>query len=217
MKNIKLYLVDDQQMILDGLTSLLGEMDQIVILGFAKNGRELLDQLGRIEEQPDIILLDIEMPEMNGFVTLEKLKVTYPDIKVLALSSYNEKPLIEKMITSGAHGYIVKDDDRNILKDAIMTIAQGQKYFSSTVTISLAQTPQTSPPFESDLLLDDLTKREKEILKLIAEGFSNTEIGKKLFISHRTVDSHRTNLMKKIGVNNIAGLIRFAVKCHLTD
>ena len=217
MKNIKLYLVDDQQMILDGLTSLLGEMHQIVILGFAKNGRELLDQLGRIEEQPDIILLDIEMPEMNGFVTLEKLKVTYPDIKVLALSSYNEKPLIEKMITSGAHGYIVKDDDRNILKDAIMTIAQGQKYFSSTVTISLAQTPQTSPPFESDLLLDDLTKREKEILKLIAEGFSNTEIGKKLFISHRTVDSHRTNLMKKIGVNNIAGLIRFAVKCHLTD
>lgn len=217
MKTIKLYLVDDQQMILDGLSSILNDLGQFDILGRAKNGRELLDHLQKTDDYPDIVLLDIEMPEMNGFVTLEKLKITYPDIKVLALSSYNEKPLIEKMISNGAHGYIVKDDDRKILKDAIISIASGQKYFSSTVTISLAKAQSQSAPYESDLLLDDLTKREREILKLIAEGFSNTEIGKKLFISHRTVDSHRTNLMKKIGVNNIAGLIRFAVRCKLTE
>lgn len=217
MKRIKLYLVDDQQMILDGLSSILNEMEEVLILGRAKNGRELIDLLDMAKEYPDIVLLDIEMPEMNGFVTLEKLKNSHPDIKVLALSSYNEKPLIEKMIANGAHGYIVKDDDQKILKDAILSIDSGQKYFSSTVTISLAKTGNHPPPFESDLLLDDLTKREREILKLIAEGFSNTEIGKKLFISHRTVDSHRTNLMKKIGVNNIAGLIRFAVRAKLTE
>jgi DNA-binding NarL/FixJ family response regulator len=207
MNRIKVLLVDDHQIIIDGLKSLLKNSDEIIVVAEANNGREALRILDILEI--DVILMDIDMPVMNGINTLKEIGKQSFGVKVIILSMHNEAGMIKSLIELGANGYLLKSCPQDELIGAIKKVAAGQSYFSTDVTLALLNPAGTSNPEKKNELLTD---RETEILKLIAAGFSNKEIGDQLFISHRTVDTHRTNLMKKLNVNNIAGLISYAIK-----
>jgi two-component system response regulator NreC len=209
MNRIKILLVDDHQIILDGLKSLLKNSQEINVVGEANNGREALRIIDNLEI--DIVLMDIDMPVMNGIDTLKEIRRRGLDVKVIVLSMHNEAGMIKSLTALGAHGYLLKSSSQEELMTAILKVAGGQRFFSTDVTLSLLNKSNINAQ-ESNQPAEQLTEREAEILKLIAEGFSNKEIGAKLFISHRTVDTHRTNLMKKLNIGNIAGLISYAIK-----
>lgn len=209
MSKIKILLVDDHQIIIDGLKSLLNNSDEIVVAGEANNGREALRIIDLITI--DVILMDIDMPVMNGIDTLKEIGKRGLSVRVIILSMHQEAGMIKSLMNIGAHGYLLKSSSQDEVIDAIQKVASGQFCFSPEVTLSLLNKPQNNFQ-DSNPQIELLTDRETEIIRLIAEGFSNKEIGAKLFISHRTVDTHRTNLMKKLNVSNIAGLISYAIK-----
>ena len=204
MSKINVLLTDDHQIIIDGLKSLLKNSDEIIVAAEANNGREALRILGLLSI--DVLLMDIDMPVMNGIQALKEIRKQFRDVKVIILSMHNEAGMIKSLIDLGANGYLLKSCSQDELIGAIRKVASGQSYFSTDVTLALLK------PANSEQKNEILTERETEILKLIATGFSNKEIGDQLFISHRTVDTHRTNLMKKLDVSNIAGLISYAIK-----
>jgi two-component system response regulator NreC len=208
MSKIKVLLVDDHQIILDGLKSLLSNSGKIIVAGEANNGREAIRILELISI--DVILMDIDMPILNGIDTLKEIVKRGLSVRVIILSMHQEAGMIKSLMNIGAHGYLLKSSSQEEVTNAICKVAGGQSYFSPEVTMSLLNKPQNNLHFNQQTEL--LTDRETEIVRLIAEGFSNKEIGSKLFISHRTVDTHRTNLMKKLDVSNIAGLISYAIK-----
>jgi len=208
MSKIKVLLVDDHQIIIDGLKSLLSNSGEIAIVSEANNGREALRILDLIEI--DVVLMDIDMPVLNGIETLKEIRRNGSAVKVIILSMHNEAGMIKSLVNIGANGYLLKSSSQDEVISAILKVAGGQQYFSTEVTLSLLNKSQNG--IQSNQQLELLTDRETEIIQLIAEGFSNKEIGDKLFISHRTVDTHRTNLMKKLNVSNIAGLISYAIK-----
>lgn len=208
----RIAIADDHQIVLDGLKALIREYADFELIADANNGQEMVKLVNTLKL--DLVLMDIDMPIMNGIQATQEIKKTHPDIKILILSMHNEKGVIQKVMEAGADGYILKNSDHKELLDAVRKVASGQKYFSSDVTMTLLN-PSNGQSSEDNKVLSELTEREIEILKLIAEGFSNKEIGDKLFISHRTVDTHRTNLMKKLDVHNIAGIIKFAIKNKL--
>ncbi|BBE16827.1 DNA-binding response regulator, LuxR family [Aquipluma nitroreducens] len=204
MSRINVLLTDDHQIIIDGLKSLLKNSDEIIVAAEANNGREALRILGLLSI--DVLLMDIDMPVMNGIEALKEIRKQFRDVKVIILSMHNEAGMIKSLIDLGANGYLLKSCSQDELIGAIRKVASGQSYFSTDVTLALLK--PANPEQKNEIL----TERETEILKLIAAGFSNKEIGDQLYISHRTVDTHRTNLMKKLDVSNIAGLISYAIK-----
>lgn len=206
----KLFLIDDHQLVIDGIKSLLQEVDDIVVIGEANAGEEALRALQYL--QPDMVLLDVNMPGMDGVTTCQAITAKYPRLPVLTLTMHQDRAVINAMTRAGAVGVVLKNTSREELVEAIRKVQEGRRYFSPEVTETLLQ-PAASPHDQhGDVLPAVLTSREREILCLIAEGYSNTEIGDRLSISHRTVDTHRTNLMKKLQVRNIAGLIRYAFR-----
>lgn len=207
MKELNILLVDDHQIIIDGLQALVNSVDGMRVIGDANNGKEAVEILKILDV--DVVLMDIDMPVMNGLDATKAIKAKPGKTKVIILSMHCESGMVKELIGIGADGYLLKNASKDELIDAITKVAGGQQYFAADVTLSLLN--ENKPQPQSKLALE-LTKREREILGLIADGFSNKEIGEKLFISHRTVDTHRTNLMKKLDVNNIAGLIGFAIK-----
>ena len=209
MSKIKVLLTDDHQIIIDGLKSLLKDSEEIKVAGEANNGREALRILDLIDI--DVILMDIDMPILNGIDTLKEIRRLGSEVKVIILSMHNEAGMIKSLMNIGANGYLLKSSSQDELINAIRKVAGGHQYFSTEVTLSLLNKTQNSFQ-DSNPQIELLTDRETEIIQLIAEGFSNKEIGNKLFISHRTVDTHRTNIMKKLNVSNIAGLISYAIK-----
>jgi DNA-binding NarL/FixJ family response regulator len=212
IKKIKVLLVDDHQLIIDGLKSLMKNDGEIEIAGTANNGREALRVLEILTI--DVVLMDIDMPVMNGIDALKEIKKGKPAIKVIILSMHDESGMIKNLLALGADGYLLKSTSQDELISAIKKVSDGNKYFSTEVTLSLLNgSLSNSQPSRPQAEI--LTTREEEILKLIAEGYSNKEIGTRLFISHRTVDTHRTNLMKKLNTSNIAGLISYAIKSGL--
>ena len=213
MEKIRILLVDDHQIILDGVRSLLKGVNNIQVIGDALNGEEALNTLQVLTA--DLVLMDLDMPKLNGIDATMRIKEEFPHTKVLILTVHNESSLIRNLISIGADGYLLKNSCKEELLDAIYKVQSGEKYFSSEVTLSLMQEDNS----REELLKSDIefTKRELDVLRLLADGCTNKEIGEKLFISHRTVDTHRTNIMKKVGVNNVAGLISFAIKNNLVE
>lgn len=208
---IKIIIADDHKMVVDGLRSILETDNFSQIISTAANGQELLRLLSLVET--DVVLMDIDMPVMNGLVAMPEIKRLHPNVKVIVLTMHEEGALVKKMMDMGAKGFLFKNSDKSELFAAVETVANGGNYISSNLTHHPAKDyrlnrEDNSSPFSGTVL----TEREMEILRLIASGLSNKEIGDKLFISHRTVDTHRTNLMKKLEVNNIAGLIRYAIR-----
>ena len=211
MKKIRILIVDDHQLILDGLKVLIKDVPEFIFAGEATSGIEAL-KLAR-SSQFDIVLMDIEMDGINGIETTRLLLEEYPTAKILALTMYNEKGMINKALEAGASGYVLKNVNKEELIEAIKKVVSGENYFSSEVITTLLEKKSTKIITNKEIPdLDKLTKREVEVLKLVAQGLSNREAGEKLFISPRTVDTHRTNIMEKLQIKNIAGLIRYAIE-----
>ena len=214
----KILLVDDHQIVIDGMRSILSEEPSVEVIGWANDGKEGLDCCRMLA--PDLVLMDLDMPLMSGMVAARELKATMPHIKVIILSLHAEKSVIQHMIQTGVDGYLMKNSDKEEVLRAIKAVAAGQKYFSSAVTLSLSSMMETKvPPPTSELQqqLSLLSDREVEVLKAIAEGATNKEIGQQLHLSPRTVDAHRANIMKKLEIKKVTGLVRFALKTGLVD
>ena len=208
-KEIRVLLVDDHQIIIDGLQSLLISEVGIRVISNANNGREAIELLRVLDV--DVVLMDIDMPVMNGLDTAKIVKEKYSNTKVIILSMHSEKAMVKDLIELGVDGYLLKNTSKDELIGAIKKVSEGGRYFSTDVTLSLLEKENTNKLNTTNSGIK-LTAREIEIIKLISEGYTNKEIGDQLFISHRTVDTHRTNLMKKIEVNNVAGIISYAIK-----
>ncbi len=205
-----LLLVDDHTLVTDGLKALLGNDANFEIKGVAQNGKEAIDMLKALKV--DIVLMDVDMPEMNGIDAVKFIKKNLPDIKVIMLTMHDEKAVIKQLKDIGADGYLIKNSPKAELINAIKSVAAGDQYFSENVN-EVLQRIDEKPSVSAEL--EGLTEREIEIIALIAQGLSNKEIGEKLFISHRTVDTHRTNLMTKLNLHNVAGIVRFAMQNNL--
>lgn len=205
-----LVLADDHQLVRKGFVSLLEAIETVKVVGEAANGREVLE-IFRRDGRADLALLDYEMPVLNGLETLEQLKRDYFGVKVIILTMVHAKEVIQSAIEKGADGFLFKNTSVEELDEAIRRVMRGEKYFSGEVTLALVK----SAPLVSNAALDSLTERELEILKLVAQGLSSAEIGTQLYISPRTVDTHRNNLIQKLDVRGIAGLVHFAIKNKL--
>ncbi len=213
MANVKVLLVDDHKIVRDGIKLMLETQVGIDVVAEANNGAEAIEQLK--DTLIDIVIMDINMPEMDGITATKEIKNTYPDVKVLALTMSNDDLHIRQMIQAGASGYIMKSAGRNELKDAINSIMNGKHYFSDEATYSIMMdlVKGKGKPTSPDSV--HITDRELEILELIVQEFTNHEIAEKLFISSRTVDAHRRNLLQKTGARNTAGLVKYAFQHNI--
>jgi len=208
---INIILADDHQIVREGLISLLDDAPMIMCHGEAKNGQEALDLLVK-HKGIDIAVLDIEMPVMDGVEATRQIKAKYPEVKVLILTMYTKHEFITSLIKEGASGYILKERGREELINAIQAVYRGEHYFGERVTSKLIEGMRQRPrPSEQEKIVK-LTKREKEVLKLIAEGMTTPQISARLFIAHSTVETHRRNLIDKLDVPNSKGLVAYAVK-----
>jgi DNA-binding NarL/FixJ family response regulator len=191
---------------------LLGAYPDLEVIAEASNGIELLKVLEHCES--DIVLMDINMPEMDGIEATAKIAVSCPDIKVIALSMYGEEEYYYRMVDAGAKGFILKDSDISEVRDAIIAVNKGGNYFSQELLYHVIRRIKNR---EQEVKSSNLSKREKEILMKICEGLSNHEIADALFISKRTVDKHRANLLAKTNSKNTASLILYAIKNRLIE
>ncbi|WP_075343140.1 response regulator transcription factor [Tenacibaculum agarivorans] len=204
--NINILIADDHQIVIDGLSSLIKNEKHINVVAEAKDGKQVLDILEKVTI--DIAILDIEMPKLDGVQTTLKIKELYPDIKIIILTMYNKAELIKNIISAGADGYILKNKGKEELVKAINIINDGEEYFGDEVTKTLITDLKQKEKQEQ---LIRLTRREKEVLKLIADGKTTPQISKILFIAPPTVETHRRNLIDKTGVPNSKGLVKFAL------
>lgn len=201
---IKVFIVDDHNLVIQGIASLLENDPEIDVIGSANTGQQCLDFFKN--NTADLVLLDINLPDISGLDLCKILKAKYPTFKIIALSTFNQSTYINKMMAYGADGYLLKNVGKSELSEAIRNVVGGQKVLSEEVAkiVKISKERLEALPI--------LTKRETEVLKLVAEGLTNQQIGEKLFISIDTVDSHRKNLHTKLGVNNTALLVRFALE-----
>ncbi|MCF8366159.1 MAG: response regulator transcription factor [Bacteroidales bacterium] len=208
---IKILVVDDHKIIRDGIMALLQRVTEFDIVGEAENGQIALTLVGRIN--PDIVIMDINMPIMDGIEATKQITEKHPDVKVLVLTMTNEQEHIKNMIDAGARGYILKNSGEEELVSAITTILDGGNYFSDEVKDAIMQNMVQRKTKNEKISGEPipLTRREKDVLNLIVHEFTNYEIADKLFISVRTVDAHRRNLLEKTGARNTAGLVKFAI------
>lgn len=199
-----IFIVDDHYMVVEGIRSLLVGEKNIEWLGHAMNAASCLDFLQH--NQPDVILMDVNLPDKSGTVLCKEVKQQYPSVLVLGLSTFNQHAVVRNMIDNGASGYLLKNATKEELLEAISTVLKGDQYFSMEVVDSLHES-------QSQQLL--ITRREKEVLQLISEGLTNAEIAEKLFISIPTVNTHRKSILEKFEVKNTATMIAKAIKTGL--
>jgi len=201
---IKVFIVDDHYMVIEGIRSLLEHEKSIEWTGHATNAASCLAFLQ--QQQPDVILMDINLPDKTGIDLCKEVKDKYPAVFIVGLSTFNQQSFIQKMMESGASGYVLKNATRQELMEAIETVAKGKTYLSDEASETLKK---------KEVAGIVLTRREKEVLGLIADGMTNGEIAKNLFISVATVDTHRKNLLSKFEVKNTASLVKTAMQLHL--
>jgi DNA-binding NarL/FixJ family response regulator len=200
---IKVYIVEDHAVVVEGIRVLLQNENDITIAGSCNNAAACMDYLAA--HKADVLLMDINLPDMSGVDLCELVKTKYKDVMVLALSTYNQGIYMNKIMEHGASGYLLKNVSKQELIEGIKTVNKGGVYFSFEAGKIYKST------LEKNNQQPVLTKREKEIVKLVAEGFTNVQIGKQLFISVDTVDTHRKNLYTKLNIKNTALLIRYAI------
>lgn len=205
MKKLKVFIVDDHAMVVEGIRVLLQNEEEISFCGFASNAGQCLAHLQ--QQLPDVILMDINLPGTNGIELCALIRKKYPAVFVIGLSTFNQLSYIKKMMENGASGYLLKNAGREELTGAIKKVVRGQEFMSPEVALLVKAGTRNQAPL--------LTRREKEVLELVVEGCTNTEMAKKLFISVATVDTHRKNLLTKLNARNTAALVKTAIECHL--
>ena len=210
MQKIKILLADDHQLMLDGISSVLKAEKDLAIIATASNGIEVMEKLQSVPV--DICLLDIQMPGMDGIETIEQIKNKFPGVKIIVVSTHDEKEIVFKVMRMGIGGYVLKNSSKTELVTAIKKIMSGGMYLSPAVEkiIIEGETPET---IAANAIV--LTPREKDILSLLAKEYTNEKIATQLFISYRTVETHRKNIMQKTATKNLAGLIKFAISTGL--
>lgn len=208
MAPIKLIIADDHRLVRDGMKSLLKPETDIQIIGEAEDGVDLLRLLESTE--PDVVLLDVTMPKMNGLEAVLHIKEKFPEVSVVFLSMHEEPEYVLKCVKNGASAYLLKNVEKEELLLAIKKAATGEKYFSPNITMLLAQGLTELREQEKDKI--EITTREKEVLQCVADGLSTKQIADKLFIGTRTVETHRLNLLKKFSAQNTAELIKIALE-----
>jgi DNA-binding NarL/FixJ family response regulator len=211
-KSINVLVIDDHQLIIDGLKSILQDEEAVTFAGGANNMQEAFGFLS--SNQVDVVLCDISMPDHSGIEVAKKIRELYPDIKVLALTMHEDIRMISGMIEAGASGYLLKRTNMNEVLEAIQMVASGRKYLGREVQAIMMDDLVHREP-EQGITGDSsarLTNREKEILNLVAREFNNEEIAEKLFISERTVETHRRNIFTKTNTKSIVGLIKYAIR-----
>ncbi len=214
MEKIKIVLVDDHQMFRDGVKSVLSDEDNIEVIGEIGNGNDLYEVLKSIK--PDVIITDISMPEISGIDIAKYVSENYPEIKILILSMHSSEEFITKALSAGANGYLPKDTSMNELLKAINTIYTGDNYFNKEISDTILKSIiNKSKSAKENAKNETLTKREKEIVNLVVDGLANKEIADKLFISVRTVDSHKNNIMQKLNLKSSVELVKYAIKNNL--
>lgn len=197
-KPIRIFIADDHRLMLAGLATLIESIDGFELAGKFNSGKEMIEALQKITRPPDICIVDIEMPGMDGVETVKVIRQSFPKLKIMALTMHDEWHFVNKMIAAGADGYLLKNVERDVFIETVSKVLSG----SSFVTEGLSQKKSEGT--------DDLTDREKEILRRIVMGKSNKEIADELFISARTADTHRTNIKRKLKLNTLSQLIQYA-------
>jgi DNA-binding NarL/FixJ family response regulator len=212
---IRILIADDHTMFVDGIESILASESDFKIIGRCYTGPEVLQFV--TQEEPDILLLDVNLPGKNGIDVCKDLSVSHPNIKVLAISMFNEESFVSEILNNGAKGYILKNTGREELFKAIRTVSKGDSYFSKEVTETIMKGLMSSRKASSktNSSIPKLSRREKEVLKLIAQEFTTQEIADNLFISLKTVESHRSSLLSKLNARNSVGLVRIALENDL--
>ena len=210
---ISLLLVDDHQMIRDAIKFYFSSEDEFEVKSEAVNGDEALQLLEK--DRFDVVITDINMPECDGLQLMEQIRDRFPEQKVLILSMLDDAVYINKMIALGANGYILKSAPKEELCKAIKTIVEGNNYYSQEIYQTIVESIAGKKPKQRLSIEISLSRREKEVLQLIVQEYSNKEIADKLFISSRTVEAHKRNLLDKTGAKNIAGLVLYAVERNL--
>ena len=213
---IRVLIAEDHLMVRAGIRALLEKAGDIRVLGEASNGQEAIEMTETLK--PDVLIMDIMMPRMNGIQAAENIRELKLPTHILLLSMYSDEGFVHQALQYGVKGYVLKSSVSDELLWAVRAVASGKTYLSSPISeivVESAIHPHSAPQ-EGDQR-SNLSPREKEILQLIAEEHTSAEIGKMLFISEKTVEKHRTKLMEKLNVRNLAGLVRLAVKYHLVD
>lgn len=218
MKKIKVILADDHQIVRDGLKSLLAGTQELEIIGEASESSSLFEQI--ISKNPDVVVLDISMPGMSGIEITRYISEKFPAVKVLILSMYTQEDFIINAVSAGAKGYLPKNTTRAELVEGIVAVSLGKQYFNETISAVLLKSYVTAVqkktiPEEKDTL--SLSVRETEILKMYVEGASNQEIADKLFISIRTVESHKNHMMQKLNVKSTVELVKYAIRNKIVE
>ncbi|MFN3554557.1 MAG: response regulator [Bacteroidales bacterium] len=214
MKKVKVYIIDDHKLFVEGISSLLADEPDLELMGYSLSAEDFLENFNAIA--PDVYLVDINMPQMNGIELSRLIREKKPGAQILALTMFEDYQYVEKMIQTGVNGYVLKTASLTELVKAIKTVATGEKFLGSKIQqlifnkigTSIPQTSQT----KEEKPVSILSEREKEILALVAREFSNQEIAEKLFISERTVQTHRKNIFSKTQAKSIVGLIKYAIK-----
>lgn len=210
----RILLADDHQIMLDGLRSLLEAQSDLEVVGLTCDGSELVKAARKLG--PDLVIVDISMPGMNGIEATRRIKAHDTTIKVLCLSMFSESTYVEAMLQAGASGYLLKEDAAEDLVQAVRTVMGGESFFSARVAGSLAELIRGAGPTEESSAFGELTGREREVLQLLAEGHSSREIAERLCISVRTVGSHRESVKQKLDIHTVAGLTRYAIRKGLS-
>jgi len=206
----RLILADDHDIMLDGLSGIINTEDNLRIVDYAKNGKELVDSVKK--HKPDICIVDIDMPILNGLQASEIIKKIFPEIKIIILSMHQEVSILKKIKSIRIEGYLIKTCDKEDLIYAINRILKGKTYYTQDL---IKKGSSFSNKYNDTGKFNLLSKRELEIVKLLCIGDSNNKIASKLFISSKTVDNHRTNIMRKLEIHNIVELTRFCIRNNI--
>ena len=209
--NIRVLVADDHAIVREGLCIMLGNQPDMQVVGAARNGREAIRLVD--EQNPDVVVIDISMPELNGIDAIQQMLPRHPRLMVIVLSIHETKPYVFRALRAGARGYLIKETAGLEVVEAVRAVYRGERYLSQRIADLVMDTSlQKLESWTDASPLDGLSAHEREILQLVAEGKTSQEIAKKLSLSSKTVDSYRSRLMRKIGVEDMAGLVKFAIQ-----
>ncbi len=207
----KIAITDDHVMVLKGIASMLESTPELDVVGLYENATQTLERIG--EDSPDVLLLDINLPDENGIDLSKQLLKAYPDLKIIVLTNFEDMSFVKRMLKNGVHGYLLKNTDKLELITAMKTVLSGELFLQKDIQKQLLN--QTSKSTIDNGLKPNLTRREHDVLVAISEELTTQEISEKLFISPKTVETHRMNIMSKLGAKNSVGIIKIAMEKQL--